>query len=99
MPNLFRLVPVDVRAGGRVRATAKVRLPGSGAVTVALGWHDASGAFVGGPQSATARRGSADDAVGDRHRAEGGRTVVVYLKASGVTGSVWFDDVTVVPVA
>ncbi len=27
----------------------------------------------------------------------GARTVCVYLKASGVAGSVWFDDVTVAP--
>uniref|UniRef100_UPI00117BC1A0 cellulase family glycosylhydrolase n=1 Tax=Kineosporia sp. A_224 TaxID=1962180 RepID=UPI00117BC1A0 len=100
VPNLFRLVPVDVRAGSRVRATAKVRLPGSGAVSVALGWHDASGAFLGGPQSATARRGTAWTTLSVTGTApKGARTVVVYLKASGVAGSVWFDDVTVLPVA
>ena len=96
VPNLFRAVPMDVRAGRSVRMTAQVRLSGGGAATVALGWLDASGRYLGGVQSRRAPSGGSWATLTVAGAAPAGaRSVVAYLKASGVAGSAWFDDVRV----
>ena len=68
-------------------------------MTVALGWHDASGAVVRRPAVGDGAAGTWTTVSVTGTAPKGARTVVVYLKASGVSGSVWFDDVTVAPVA